>query len=192
MSYVNIPRKSPRKDPVPTPSTTRSKPRKIKWTEEHELTLVYELLGLATQGVRQSFKGHFANITANLNKRVEGDGVQSNQDQVTKKIEKLRKNWKNFTDLFTGHIVTGAGWNEADNTAALDECQWEQLKLVSLSISFVQLLYELDKCYSSPITDSQCVAAIRHEEILQIQEWRSGELLPIEPHLLRDNCNWSV
>jgi hypothetical protein len=74
------------------------------------LTLVYELLDLATQGVRQSFNGHFANITANLNKRVEGDGVQYSQDQVTKKIEKLRENWKNFTDLLTGHIATGAGW----------------------------------------------------------------------------------
>jgi hypothetical protein len=76
MSYVNTPRKSPRKHPVPTPSTTRSKPRKLKWTEEHELTLVCELLDLATKGVRQSFKGHFANFTANLNKRVKGDGVQ--------------------------------------------------------------------------------------------------------------------
>jgi len=156
MSYVNIPRKSPRKHNVPTPSTTRSKPRKIKWAEEHELTLVYELLDLATQGVRQSFKGHFANITANLNKRVEGDGVQYSQDQVTKKIEKLRENWKNFTDLLTSHVATGAGWNEVDNTVALDERQWEQLKSVSLSISFVQLLYELDKCYSSPNRFTMC------------------------------------
>ncbi|XP_062163361.1 uncharacterized protein LOC133870288 [Alnus glutinosa] len=100
----------------------------MKWTEEHELTLVYELLDLATQGVRQSFKGHFANITANLNKRIVGDGVQYSQDQVSKKIGKLRENWKNFTDLLTGHVATGAGWNEVDNTVALDERQWEQLK----------------------------------------------------------------
>jgi hypothetical protein len=156
MSYVNTPRKSPRKHPVPTPSTTLSKPRKIKWTEEHELTLVYELLDLATKGVRESFKVHFANITANLNKRVEGGGVQYSQDQVKKKIEKLRTNWKNFTDLLTGHIATGAGWNEVDNTVALDECQWEQLKSVSLSPAFVQLLYELDKCYSSPNRFTMC------------------------------------
>jgi hypothetical protein len=112
------------------------------------LTLVYELLDLATKGVRQLFKGHFANFTTNLNKRVEGNGVQYSQDQVEKKIEKLRTNWKNFIDLLTGHIATGAGWNEVDNTVELDERQWEQLKSVSLSLSFVQLLYELDKFYS--------------------------------------------
>jgi len=165
MSYVNTPRKSSRKHPVPTPSTTRSKPRKIKCAGEHELTLVYELLDLATKGVRQSFKGHFANITANLNKRTVGDGVQYSQDQVSKKIEKLRENWKNFTDLLTGHITTGAGWNEVDNTVTLDERQWEQLKSVSLPISFVQLLYELDKCYSSPNRFTMCCSSMAQGNI---------------------------
>jgi hypothetical protein len=120
------------------------------------LALVYELLDLATKGVRQSFKGHFSNITANLKKLVERDGVQYSQDQVKKKIEKLRRNWKDFTDLLTGHIATGAGWNEVDNTVALDERQWEQLKSISLSLSFVQLLYELEKCYSSPNRFTMC------------------------------------
>jgi hypothetical protein len=75
MSYVTTPRKSPRKHPVPTPSTTQSNSRKVKWTKENELALVYDLLDFATKGVRQSFKGHFSNITANLNKLVERDGV---------------------------------------------------------------------------------------------------------------------
>jgi hypothetical protein len=102
------------------------------------------------------FKGHFSTITENLSKRTERDGVQYSQEQVKKKIEKLKKNWKEFTDLLTRNIATGVGWNEVDNTVELNERQWEQLKWVSLSLSFVQLVYELEKCYSSPNTFTMC------------------------------------
>jgi len=113
-------------------------------------------LDLATKGVRQSFKGHFGTITENLNKRIEIDGVHYNKDQVKKKIEKLKTNWKEFTDLLTGHIATGVGWNEVDNTVALDERQWQQLKSVSISLSFVVLKYKLVKLYSSTNTFTLC------------------------------------
>jgi hypothetical protein len=76
------------------------------------------------------------------------DGVHYSKDQVKKKIENLKKNWKEFTDLLTGHIATGVGWNEADNTVALDERQWQLLKSVSISLSFVVLKYKLVKLYS--------------------------------------------
>jgi len=128
--------------------STQSRPRSSKWNKEHELALVYELLDLATKGVRHSFKGHFGTITENLNKRTEMDGVHYSRDQVKKKIENLKKNWKEFTDLLTEHIATGVGWNEVDNTVALDERQWQQLKSVSISLSFVVLKYKLVKLYS--------------------------------------------
>jgi hypothetical protein len=123
MSYLSTPRKSPRKHPVPAEASTQSRPCSSKWNKEHELALVYELLDLATKGVRQSFKGHFGTITENLNKRIEMDGVNYSKDQVKKKIENLKKNWKEFTGFLTGHVATGVGWNEVDNTVALGERQ---------------------------------------------------------------------
>jgi hypothetical protein len=136
--------------------STQSRPRSSKWNKEHELALVYELLDLATKGVRHSFKGHFGTITENLNKRTEMDGVHYSRDQVKKKIENLKKNWKEFTDLLTEHIATGVGWNEVDNTVALDERQWQQLKSVSISLSLVVLKYKLVKLYSPSNTFILC------------------------------------
>jgi hypothetical protein len=156
MSYFSTPRKSPRKHPVPTEASTQSRPRSSKWNKEHELALVYELLDLATKGVRQSFKGHFGTITENLNKRTEIDGVHYSKDQVKKKIENLKKVWKEFTDLLTRHVATGVGWNEVDNTVALDERQWQQLKSVSISLSFVVSKYKCVKLYSSSNTFMLC------------------------------------
>jgi hypothetical protein len=82
--------------------------------------------------------------------------VHYSKDQVKKKIENLKKNWKEFTDLLTGHIATGVGWNEVDNTIALDERQWQQLKSVSISLSFVVSKYKLVKLYSSSNTFMLC------------------------------------
>lgn len=123
MSYITTPRKSPRKHLVPTPSSPQLNLGPFKWTKEHELALVYTLLDLTTKGVRTSFKGHYSTITENLNKRIERDGIQYSREQVKRKIEKLKKNWKEFTDLLTGNIATGVVWNEVDNTVVLGERQ---------------------------------------------------------------------
>jgi len=112
MSYITTSRKSPRKHLVPTPSSPQLNPGLFKWTKEHELALVYTLLDLTTKGVRPSFKGHYSTITENLNQRTERDGIQYSREQVKKKIETLKKNWKEFTDLLTGNIGTGVVWNE--------------------------------------------------------------------------------
>jgi hypothetical protein len=73
--------------------------------------------------------------------------VHYSKDQVKKKIENLKKNWKEFTDLLSRHVATGVGWNEVENTVELDDRQWQQLKSVSISLSFVVSKYKLVKLY---------------------------------------------
>lgn len=65
------------------------------------------------------------------------EGFHYTEKQVGKKIDKFKVDWKDFSELLNGSIVTEGGWDDVKNTVSLEEHQWEQLKSVNLSISYI-------------------------------------------------------
>jgi hypothetical protein len=139
MSFFTTPRKSPRKHPSPTPSSfgVNSKPPKAIWTPDTELALVYSLVELTQKGIWPSYAKHLATITEHFNNAIQMEGFHYTEKQVGKKIDKFKVDWKDFSELLDGSIVTEGGWDDVKNTVSLEEHQWKQLKSVNLSISYI-------------------------------------------------------
>jgi len=139
MSFSSTPRKSPRKHPSPSPSSfgVHLKPPKAVWTPDTELALVYSLVDLTPRGIFPPYARHLATITEHFNNTIQVEGFHYTQKQVGKKIEKFRTDWKDFSELLDGSVVTGEGWDDVKNTLSLHAHQWEQLKSVTLSIDSI-------------------------------------------------------
>jgi hypothetical protein len=135
MSFFTSPRKSPRKHPEPSPSPY--KPPKAIWTPDTELALVCSLVELTQKGIWPSYARHLGTITEHFNNAIQMEGFHYTQKQVGKKIDKFKADWKDFSELLDGSVVTGAGWDDVKNTLSLEEHQWDQLKAVYLSISYI-------------------------------------------------------
>jgi arylsulfatase A-like enzyme len=124
MSFFTTSRKSHRKHSARTPSWSQisCQSNQANWIADHELALVYCLMDLIREVVRPPFGNHYNTITKDLNSRIQ-DGSYYNKQQVTKKVEQLRQNYKDFTELLSGNIATGVGWDDVTNTVSLHECQ---------------------------------------------------------------------
>jgi hypothetical protein len=92
---------------------------------------------LTKKGVWTPYARHLATITEHFNNAIQMEGLHYTEKQVGKKIDKFKADWKDFSELLDGRIITRGGWDDVKNTVSLDERQWEQLKSVNLSILYI-------------------------------------------------------
>jgi hypothetical protein len=152
MSTSNFPRRSPRKNLqqpqlVAQPVTQNAQ---TQWKPAHERVLIDILMDLIKDGVEDSFGQHLHEITLTLNIRIENSTVYL-KNQVKRKISYLKTMYKEYTDLISGAVTTGSGWDAERNTIALTAEQWIQLRDVRILSPFNELFailqfHMLTKC----------------------------------------------
>jgi hypothetical protein len=125
MSTSNLPRRSPRKNPQQLPLVVQPETQNAQanWKPAHQRVLLDILMDLIKDGVDDSFGQHLHKITPILNSRID-DGTVYRKDQVKRKITYLKTMYKEYTDLISGVVTTGSGWDAERNTIALTAKQW--------------------------------------------------------------------
>lgn len=137
MSTPTLPRRSPRKNPQHSPSVAQPATQNAQthWEATHERVLIDILMDWVVKGVKETFGQHLHEITDTLNSRIDGNTVYR-KDQVGRKIRYLKTAYREYTDLISGSVTTGSGWDAESNTVALTAEQWIQLRDVRILAPF--------------------------------------------------------
>jgi hypothetical protein len=62
---------------------------------------------LTKKGVWPPFEKHYATIIEHLNNTIQMEGFHYTEQQVNKKIDKFKSDWKDFSELLDSRIITG-------------------------------------------------------------------------------------
>jgi hypothetical protein len=92
-------------------------------------------MDLVKKGVQDAFRQHLHEITETFNGLID-DNTVYRKDQVRRKIGYLKTMYKEYTDLISGVVTTGSGWDAERNTIALTAEQWIQLRDVRILSPF--------------------------------------------------------